>query len=455
MDYKEKYLKYKTKYLELKEKLNGGAVNAVFVQTKNTLLPIYRKIGFAFNAAYSLPVQPSGIFNPIIWSIQNPQLVNNILKPLYLLNLIYKSTMLPLNGAELLLVQNTLNSINKVYIIDYLNIIAKYMHGNITGANMHRPAAVNLFLDAIITRVIADRAAGIKNLYILCGKNYLGNALGSLETDLRARINNWETIHGQIGTELENLITMTIASYDNLNALNQANIIVNTGDDDLIFWTTAIAFSAFYTRLQEEHNVNLPLPANPASNVILVTNDKQRIHDAELPQAHHPHHPPPPPPPPPKNLFLELLKIQYINAVTINGDNGDIDGDTQNDREYIFTFVNNIFTNIKDRSRMSAPADVPRPTKYPLRSIGYNEANTWSTGRLLNNTVQSLDDMSQELQNYHLNQLQIPAPGTELFERFISLVKYLQLIYFNCNNNLPNNCSMSIPTINRFINNQI
>ena len=310
----------------------------------------------------------------------------------YMFRTAFQTTALSQDEQESL--QYTLNSLNKIYIIDIANIAAKekehrasgirtaqefvdseFMDSEFMDTDMSPPTpfgplpdyvgnerafTINL-LDKIIMHNISEQSKQRKNLYLLCARRR-DHELGEIENLLIQRLKN---MYRSDDMKVRHTINIGDKEIDMSNIVTCSTLVCKTPgcrpynvacDDDFLFWTLAIIISSFLTRDAEDRDLNnmyekerIEVKSEPNSipelwrtryienppSLILVTNDKQKIFDD-------PRHPPQPTHPQQydhtyiKNLYSELEKIFNNNKefykLLINGVND----------EYIRTCINSL-----------------------------------------------------------------------------------------------------------------
>lgn len=260
MDYKEKYLKYKTKYLDLKEKLGGFSQN--IAAGRPAISPPTRRI---FTDIGIYPTQLSGYTNPLLAS------GNDYID---LIHLLYTYTMYEIEAPGEQKIVRILSGIHKVYIFDVLNVAGGVDENVIT----------RLFTNIIDHNNAAIRGSPLQpsqtNLYILCDRY--------TDADNRTqRILNY-CLRGR--PQPNNIISIT--GKDTKFPNSDAGAL-----DDFIYWVTAIAFSNWLSRDIEgmkfrapsKHTDPIIAKGNPANrnvdprsdktSLILVSNDMQKLYD--------------------------------------------------------------------------------------------------------------------------------------------------------------------------------
>jgi len=449
MDFKNKYLKYKNKYLQLKKQL-GGIYHGYDG-------PIFRNIGVHVQpnllilddpAHYTMknydPINPNENSyipvrhpdNGILLKYKNNLLVNHVFIQYLLKSTLYD---IRLNHQEYQDFLRKLETFKNVYIIDFLNVCGRI--------DRDIQIAKKTFFSNIITHNIKSN---FTNLYIVCGRTN-GFLENTLNQELRVK---YTDEHGQVAgpdDTLRGLHSNILVFEFRINVPDHLkHVSVNPEEapsaagyvagvegslDDFLFWTMAISFNNLLLEEYERTNVNIFNPINDISvsfspDLLLITNDKQKIND---------------PPRPPdrryaKNLYSELHFLRENNISYRLEINGMINN-------YLTDFIINIDSFITDPANQhNEPGDYGR-----MHPIGFDIANECLPNTLTPNAHINIEHVSRNI-NIHYQNSDIKCTN---FQKFMTLIKYLQNVYFNCDHdtqNHDNTCSLRQEKIIDFIN---
>lgn len=309
-----------------------------------------------------------------------------------LLELLLKRLFVDLNKIESKLLVGTLNQFHKVYLIDVGNIGHKYKE-------------VFTFLISRCDReYIGDHP---KNLYLFFDKNPNNQSI---------EVENFETAFMKYIQQHIKRITLDEAKdeakkYRNNQGKNMImirsyaiyksdQVLTSNAMDDFIFWLFAIAINNIFDNNLDSRDFR--------TNLVLISNDKQKIND----------------PNGGKNLYTELSKVDNF-IIYINGVHNIL----------VTEIAKNISKNIINAC--VSPASCV-PSKYRPEEIGIENAKScvyaYDKERFWR------DDMVTDIDNVILKTLTIVVKNINeqignpcnLFEKFMTLIRYLQYIYFNC-----------------------
>ncbi len=414
MSFQQKYLKYKNKYIQLKNQIAGLrpeiAPNEIF-----TLLGIPRfPLDFEDRARIMRQYIPIGradsdeaYYIPIL--DRDGALLNHSVdgrRPLFYFLLLEKIAAASFiqNHADLGPIADSLRTIGDVYIVDYLNV-----HGTIkTNEHLTDLQARNRFCEYLINN-------RTRNLYIICVRHDV-----DLERAFKNEIREYNKTHQHQlrRSDFDNILI--VETYDTHTPERGAT-------DDLLFWFFAICFSNLLSDASERCNMNTG--RGTYTQLFLITNDKQKIldnlHGGGM-----------------KNLYTELFNEPRI-GIELNGYRNN----------YIAEMINHIIDAIRGGpidAQNNQPHTFSRTPPPSPDVIGLELANHCSNDTISINRNGSIHDVV-----YNIN---TPMPGRApceiFFWKFVTLIKYLQNVYFNCETttqNIARNCSLDRDYVYYFI----
>jgi hypothetical protein len=384
MDYKQKYLKYKKKYL----KLIGGLKHKPIEPYPFSIF--YYILNIAFDEIVH-PQIDEEISNDIKIDIENKITISEYLVKYVLLFSVLEPDYPTITIEKIIKTINFyLRRLNSIYIIDYLNIIGhiRNIH-NMTHEEAEKKFMIDLqkrIKDESMVRGVSDQF-----MYVICGRS-------------------------------DNLFR----KYITINKLKSypPNIIFMEGKtdqpygviDDFIFWTIAIAFSAF----TQDVNFNVNNVASKKNdllpNLMLITNDKQKLYDITKSGNI-------------KNLHSEL-KREKIEEIFINGEsNKFLFNIFYLIQSYIINAENNI--DVYSKERNGSGLDNAR---YCINN------NPYDFNTSINNFCTSL---------YADNDGTLHDRNCNNFEKYMSVVKYVQF------NSFKDKLSLNGDKILKFLDGQI
>jgi hypothetical protein len=415
--YKKKYLKYKLKYNELKKQLGGFAL---------------KKSNQIFKDIYDFNISKTRILydlNPILNNDirQNKFIYTNkkqkIIKYSYLPLFVLCNAFIRINNS---IFAKTLRNINKVYIIDLLNCAAiKYSPSTFSWDDI-----VKKYITDIVNHCEYSLDNGYTNLYIICGKNFASHAstpAGPIEPKMRAYINSLVSTNAKKNNITELITTVAVKSK------NVLGLDSTRADDDLMFWSFACAFSDLLDLSTENIDINNAGTFNSSNRLVLMTNDKQKLYDEKILTNNYKKTKIL------KNLYLDMTSIDDIFEVIMNG--------TSN--PYMLEMIQFIrYYIIEPPSNPDNDASNLNKSKYSLDVYG-TKLSKDCTNNELNGT--KLDPTQPNRINDIKTIVNASPNCVNNFERFLSLIKYLQYIYFpECHDGAYNICSMVKPKITNF-----
>jgi hypothetical protein len=388
-EYRKKYLKYKKKYLELKGGLRWDP--GYKIRAPATPLSIFRYI---FN-------MPDGDKNSI--DIADQMTVGNyntgyfrddetLIKYVLIYSVLHNThpSYIPIQNA----ITTYLNRIRRVYVIDYLNVVN---HISKTRRINHALAEEEFMkkMDILIQR---------HDLYIVCGR-------GNLDLDLFCK-----TV---IKRRPSNLIFIEATNDKAFDGKFSGAV------DDYLYWLVVIAFSAFTQSTNFDVNrsggadVNLP-------NLILISNDKQKLYDDNRDPTNHII----------KNLESELNKENIIK-VFINKTQSEI---LLLICKIVKTYLIQEYTN-DPAHHISKYSGDEKGIDYAKYCIHKTAANPGDFNMSINEFCSKLFFDNDNVTNHGIN--------CTNFEKFISVVKYIQFNIFNLD------LSLTKPYIDNFLENRL
>jgi hypothetical protein len=410
MNFQQKYLKYKNKYIQLKNQIAGlhPEIAPIQIFTMLGIPPFVLDFEDVERRMREyMSIQDANSYEPVYRPVLNNDhaLLSNTLdgrRPLFYFLLLEKIVAASFirNDNDLDPIDASLQTVRDVYIVDYLNV-----HGTIkTNEHLTDLQARNRFCEYLI-----NNRTEPKHLYIICVRDGTG-----LERSFNNEIREYNKSHH---TRLNR------SNFDNILIVetSRTNIPDRGATDDLLFWFFAICFSNLLSDNSERCNMNVRKGSK--TQLFLITNDKQKIldnlHNGTM-----------------KNLYTELLNEPIID-ITINGSRNN----------YIAAMINHIIGAIRGGGADNQPLRFGRPPS-PLRDvIGLELANLCSNNRISINRNASIQNVAQ---------LITESPCAIFFWKFVTLIKYLQNVYFNCEittQHVARNCSLDRDIVYYFIRN--
>jgi hypothetical protein len=416
MSFQEKYLKYKNKYIQLKNQMAGLrleiAPREIFTllgiprfpldfEDRARIMRHYISIGRAdSDEPYYIPVlNATGLL--LDHASDRRRLFYYLL-----LEKIAAASFIR-NNDDLGPIADSLRTVGDVYIVDYLNV-----HGTIkTNEHLTDLQARNKFCQYLINN-------RTRNLYIICVRHGV-----DLERAFKNEIREYNRTHSHqlCRGDFDNILI--VETYDTRTPDRGAT-------DDLLFWFFAICFSNLLSDASERCNMNTGPGRN--TQLFLITNDKQKILD-NLHRGGM------------KNLYTELFDEPRIGI--------DLNGRRNN---YIADMINHIIDAIRggpidaqnNQPLVFATSQPPLP---PTDVIGLELANYCSNDTISINRNGSIHDV---VYNINTQLIQGRPPCVIFFRKFVTLIKYLQNVYFNCETttqNIGHNCSLNRDNVYYFI----
>lgn len=419
MSYKQKYIKYKTKYLQLK----GGLRN-------------YR-LGYYNNK------NDGHIFYDLLdyhdTTINLKQ--TDVTKELFIEQLFASGFDNEFDFNKNYMFLYKLSKYNAVYVIDFANYkhVINQQHTVKSDSDLVKTA-----INKLMSHYVNSKKLKLNNLYILCTKPFFD------------QVNNEYTYTENIIKHMTSFINdnnITNDITDNFviisaEATRGDALINSTSADDFIFWTIAILISCFTNKTTEMDSIgfeknpisnlfgnvenlnkseyikegekyiprkkiinNVPVGLNYGPSLYLVTNDKQKMFDCNFDNGIC------------KNLLTELVKITNINIYIHNY------SDTiAYKSEYITHCMNLLHQSMIQ--------------EYDHNVFDIHDVNgTDNYNYLLYSSGQKHEDVKNisELKFIYTSNL-----FSTLFRKFMGLLYYVQKIYYS------NSFSMNIFIINKF-----
>lgn len=348
----------------------------------------------------------------------------NITYNYILLELLLKRLFIDLTDVESKLLVNTLNQFKKVYLIDVGNLGIKL------------PLIFNFLINRCDYEAISGHST---NLYLFFDKNDVNKSIEEENFEKKfveyiKKIKNFNDIEAQLYRNTFGKNMIIIRSYSIYNDLINGKInevSTSNATDDFMFWLFALSINNIF-----DNNLEIKCDINNTecfkTNLILISSDKQKIND----------------PNGKKNLFTELKTISNF-VIYING--------IQN------LIITEISKFVQNKIIISCDNFKCNPTKYTEHigiknaksclSDAYNNDNSiiddtyiddrndrfWRADIITPNDklmFKNLKSVVESMNNLHLNDPTNPTNPTNivcnLFEKFMTLIRYLQYIYFNC-----------------------
>jgi hypothetical protein len=328
-----------------------------------------------------------------------------------LLELLLKRLFVDLEDAESKLLTNTLNQFKKVYLIDVGNIGVKFQD----------------IFNFLIVR--CDRETkGNENLYLFFDKN---------PTNRPIQEENFEKLFIKYIKQIKQLDDIQAENYRNTKGKNMIMIRafgvyhkskkeinqVSTSNalDDFMFWLFALSINNIF-----DNNLDIKCDINDSkcfsTDLILISSDKQKIND---PNGN-------------KNLFTELKEINNF-AIYVNGIQNIII--TELSKFVAKYIVDSCAMNNCEPSKYKEEIGIQNAKS--CLSESYNNDNNIDNNIdsdrlnrfwLLDNITPNDEKMLQNLKTVveSMNNLHPSFNVCNLFEKFMTLIRYLQYIYFNC-----------------------
>jgi len=327
-----------------------------------------------------------------------------------LLELLIKRLFVDLEDGEVNLLINTLNQFKKVYLIDVGNL------------GIRLPE----IFDFLIMRCYRESISGHdQNLYLFFDKtpeakeieeeNFEKSFIKYIKlknpgyTDIDA-----ERYRNTIGKNM-----MIIRAFGIFNKGKKEINQVSTSNalDDFMFWLLAISINnIFDSNLSTKCNINNPKCFN--TNLILISSDKQKIND---PNGN-------------KNLFTELKEIQNF-VIYVNGiENILISKTAKFISDKIITTC-----GLSDCNPSKYHEDIGIKNAKSCLSESYNndkqienERNDrfWLYDKITANDQKMLYNLKTVVSS--MNNIHPGNYECNLFEKIMTLIRYLQYIYFDC-----------------------
>lgn len=323
-----------------------------------------------------------------------------------LLELLLKRLFVDLKDTEVNLLINTLNQFKKVYLIDVGNIGIKL---------------ADIFNFLIMRCDRESKPGHDANLYLFFDKNPEARPIEDENFELSfikyiKIIKGFDDIRAQNyrNTLGKNMMMIRAFGTHRKNHVSTSNAL-----DDFMFWLLALSINnIFDSNLRAKCNLNNPTCFN--TDLILISSDKQKIND---PNGN-------------KNLFTELQEIDNF-VIYVNGVQNII-------ISKIAKFVSNKIINDCNK-----PSENCNPSKYD-EDIGIKNAKSclsesynndkaididrvnrfWLFDKITDNDIIMLQNLKTVVSS--MNNLHPSIHQCNLFEKFMTLIRYLQYIYFNC-----------------------
>lgn len=407
MDYQEKYLKYKTKYIELKKLHAGFSQNIVRTYQPSPPTEAGRDIArvsqppvIDYRKAISIPTTSIFINIGVKDNISKLPINEPDKKYIELIKLLYKSTLSEISPVEIGTIMRTLSSIHRVYIVDVLNLAGAYHDEN-------SAPSLNQNLKTIIERIKLHNDESLKirkqNLYILCG---ITRTEGSRVYDpnyinLKASYNPVQGPGSGPGSGRgrgRGPVPVQVPVPDNIITI-AGTASQHTIADDFSYWINAIVFTNWLSKqIENPSNINMNRALPKSTSLIIVSNDKQKMYDSSPTKT--------------KNLFTELKDEQLTFYINNTPD------------QFINTFLNDIRTYIINAPKDKEPKDFESGKGFPDQEV------TILSKKCVNTNIKeysTLSELSKSIREKNKNGL-----NCSQFLAFMTMVKWVQSMYYEC-----------------------